>query len=364
MKNLVGILIVVFIFFMGCSDDELAKKTGTNTTPDPDPHGSRTASLPTIYLAGVANNNGKPVATYWKDSVAVNLESTYGDASTYSSAAFSIAVSGTDVYVAGVTHTSKGNIATYWKNGQAFHLSPNKHAQADDIAVVGDDIYVVGIMSAGNGYSYGVIWKNGVESTITEDETYSQLTSIAISGEDIYVAGYIGTEGTPGYAAYWKNGEVTLLTDGTSFACAKSIRVYNEDVYVTCPDVQMAKYWKNGNEMSGTSEYSTVSSIAIFNNDLYVAGMIGGSSAAEGKVSYWKNGELQNSSSLIQRAELGAIALLNDTVFVSGSIINVNEASSVSSKAICWKNGIAITLGKGDFDSTNIFYASSMVVAR
>jgi hypothetical protein len=121
------------------------------------------------------------------------------------------------------------------------------------------------------------------------------INIIAISDDNVYVAGYTGTEGTPGYAAYWKNGEVNLLTDGSFFACAKSIRVYGEDGYVTCPDVQVAKYWKNGTEvlMPETELCSTVSSVAVLNGDVYAAGLIGGSNSAEGKVTYWKNNELQ-----------------------------------------------------------------------
>src|SRR5688572_22601985 len=174
-----------------------------------------------LYIGGTGmNENGVAVATYWKDGVPINLSATYSDAVVYNTSGFGMAMSGNDVYVCGVLYTSKGNIPAYWKNGQNVVLTPGT-GQATGIAVVGNNVYVSGVLQFDNGDMYGVVWKNGVVSYLTEGTTYSYANTVLVSGQNVHVGGYTIQDGKT-YATYWKNGNPLLLTSGDNFAHVES----------------------------------------------------------------------------------------------------------------------------------------------
>ncbi len=91
-------------------------------------------------------------------------------------AAVSVFVSGTDVYVAGTDSTAH---AAYWKNGVLVSLPNYKNATdafALGIAVAGPDVYVIG-QTILNGFTKGVVWKNGVEDSLTGN---GELTGVVV----------------------------------------------------------------------------------------------------------------------------------------------------------------------------------------
>ena len=129
---------------------------------DPPPKGKNEKGL---YIGGTAmNENGIPVASYWKNGVPINLSATYPDAVFYNSVGFGMAMSGNDVYVCGVLYTSKGNIPVYWKNGEPVILTPGT-GQATGIAVVGNNVYVSGVLQSDNGNIMPLSGKMGLSAT-------------------------------------------------------------------------------------------------------------------------------------------------------------------------------------------------------
>ncbi|PIE78458.1 MAG: hypothetical protein CSA15_07695, partial [Candidatus Delongbacteria bacterium] len=73
---------------------------------------------------------------------------------------------------------------------------------------------------------------------------------------NVYVAGY-EHNGTRNVAKYWKNGEEIALTDGSQNAYAYDITIDNGNVYVVGNESNgtnnVAKYWKNGTEVTLTN---------------------------------------------------------------------------------------------------------------
>jgi uncharacterized membrane protein len=119
-----------------------------------------------IYIAGVSGAN----AVYWKNGLATKLryDDTHDDATSVGAGASAIAINGTDVYIAGGTYNNNGSpIAIYWKNGVGIRVpnstqvsqTPNdlSISQARGIAINGNDVYVSGFNLGGQ----AVYWKNG-----------------------------------------------------------------------------------------------------------------------------------------------------------------------------------------------------------
>jgi hypothetical protein len=115
-----------------------------------------------LYIAGVSGTN----AVYWKNGIVTKLM--YEDATSVGAGASAIAINGADVYVAGGTYNNNGYpIAIYWKNGVGIRVpnstqvsqTPNdlSISQARGIAINGNDIYVSGFNLGGQ----AVYWKNG-----------------------------------------------------------------------------------------------------------------------------------------------------------------------------------------------------------
>jgi hypothetical protein len=119
-----------------------------------------------VYVAGVSGAN----AVYWKNGVATKLkyDDTHDDATSVGAGASAIAIDGADVYIAGGTYNNNGSpIAIYWKNGVGTRV-PNSTqvsqtandlsiSQARGIAINGNDVYVSGFNLSGE----AVYWKNG-----------------------------------------------------------------------------------------------------------------------------------------------------------------------------------------------------------
>jgi hypothetical protein len=133
---------------------------------------------------------------------------------------------------------------------------------AEFILVKNGDIYV-----AGQDGSNAVYWKNGVMVKLTDGKESSRAYSIAINGNDIYVSGYenVRVNGSAiRVAKYWKNGVDVTLKEGS---VAYSITILNNDVYVVGEDGRSGTYWKNGNKVSldnGTPTFITTSKNQIY----------------------------------------------------------------------------------------------------
>jgi len=237
-----------------------------------------------VYVCGYEETNGMfaQAAMYWKNGRTVYLT----DGARESNAS-SIFVSGSDIYVAGFEQNSNNiYVAKYWKNGTPISLSDGTtDAKAHSIFVIGNDVYVSGCVNATENSGYIKYWKNGVPVNLYEIQnnySYNYTSSIFISGSDIYVASSIGK--------YWKNGVVVELPNCADIG---SIYAYKNDVYVSGQNKYTGEgnakmeYWKNGIEtvLSPFRDVTKPGSIYVYNDTVYVAG------SQNDLARYWKNSE-------------------------------------------------------------------------
>ncbi|MDJ1502001.1 IPT/TIG domain-containing protein [Xanthocytophaga agilis] len=119
-----------------------------------------------VYVTGyVYNASGNEIATFWKNGVEAPL-------STVSSAATALAVVGSDVYVAGYEYKNSIPVATYWKNGTAQNLEHGTSGSyAKGIYVLNNHVYVLG--HDYNAGDLGVVryWKDGKAVDLTDGKT-------------------------------------------------------------------------------------------------------------------------------------------------------------------------------------------------
>ena len=327
---------------------------------DPPPKGKNEKGL---YISGTGKNqDGVAVATYWKDGVPINLSATYPDAVFYNSVGFGMAMSGNDIYVCGVLYTSKGNIPAYWKNGVPVILTPGT-GHATGIAVVGNNVYISGVLQFDNGDMYGVVWKNGVVSYLTEGTTFSLANTVVVSGQNVHVGGYIIQEGKT-YATYWKNGNPQLLTSGDNFAQVESLAIAGNTVYAAGRELgnDVGKYWKDGQVVNLTdgSSQVTISAVCTKGHDVYLAGRRRNGDASELVV--WKNNNIIITTPMNGfDIQIHAVGLSQSDVLVTGGVIFRNENSSVYAHATLWTNGEPETLAQGA-DGINVYLAKSIDV--
>jgi len=294
---------------------------------------------PTVYVCGI-DGNGK--AVYWKNGTVFPLT----DGTTRNALAGSIFVDGNDVYVAGHEAYDQEHgwtQAKYWKNGEAIPLT---YGVYDYYGNPGIYYFYNGVappfsVNSGatsifvdNGNVYAVGWQYSVKRYPDSDSYYAYLSRSAS----------IWTNGLPGTLAYSRGFDVTgyILSDSQ----ANSIFVSNGDVYAagivapsSAADANFtATYWKNGvqtNLTDGTKN-AIANSIYVSGNDVYVAGYVRDSTKMNQYglwVTYytlklWKNGIA---------TDLGSGASCEATsVFVSGNDVYV---AGYMSKACYWKNG-------------------------
>jgi hypothetical protein len=193
------------------------------------------------------------------------------------------------------------------------------------------DVYISGIS-----FSRAVYWKNGITVQLPSRSTEASANSIVVVGKDVYVAGEEGdfSSRSNNIAKYWKNGQEVLLT-GPTGAGANSIAVDGADIYIAGWEYQgtktVAKYWKNGQAVSLTdgTEDAQALSISVAGGDVYVAGRDG--SVAK----YWKNGQ---PVSLTSNGDANCIAISGSNVYVAGE----ERFNNSRGKAAYWRNGQGI----------------------
>ncbi|MBE9461952.1 hypothetical protein IEE83_08665 [Dyadobacter sp. UP-52] len=248
-----------------------------------------------IHIVGDASSVGTNIiyssstGQYWKNGVVSNIENGIPAKLLYD-----VAVSEGDVHICGDGLNSKQLKlqAAYWKNGVAVPLDEAavRGSRARAIFVAGKDVYVAGSLAFQN--ETAVYWKNGTVVTLGDPLNTSYANSVAVAEKNVYVAGSEGFKGGS-RARYWRNGAGAYLTDGSEYSSeAVDIAVSGKDVYCVgnlqyYDNTRVAKLWKNGivQNLPGAIR---VSSVLVFNNDVYVAGE--GSDNGIKSPMYWKNG--------------------------------------------------------------------------
>jgi len=252
-----------------------------------------------VYAVGSeVNVAGEEVGKLWKNGVQ-KLSIDPGCGVT----AYHVFISGSDVYVSTGENDCTISSAKIWKNDIPTTLATsNQLVYVRSVFKVGADIYAVGgkVVAYNNGFTTNAkMWKNGIETNLST-MPFSLATSLFVSGSDVYIAGSIFnggsiTIGPKPIATIWKNGIQTTLTDGTNIAGAESVFVLGTDVYVAGYEsngsVDVAKVWKNGMAISLTNgtDSAVAFSVCALGSDVYATGFEkNGAGVKVAKV--WKNG--------------------------------------------------------------------------
>jgi hypothetical protein len=331
------LFLVLCIFFWSCK-----KKSKPDVGP----------ITPDIYLAGGSQAaNGNYIAQYWKNDKVVELINV-----NYPLAGGFIAVSGTDIHVVNQAYRLTYMHGLYWKNGTSIAFSKNPEPEyVSDLAVSGQNVYIVGIPSQSP--RYAAYWKNG-EAVIYPDAVNGSASGISLSGNDVYLAGSVSVGGKR-VASYWRNGNRVSLASDTDSSFAFAITTRNSDVHVVgqkgshyAEKNYYATYWKNGVEVSLTDhseDYSVAKDIAIAGNDVYIVGYVKKGNTKEAKI--WKNGV---PSTLPSGNTVSSIFVFNDDIYVTGS----GGGSFDGGRAMYWKNATPIFLSDG---TRNVWVSSIFV---
>ncbi len=291
-----------------------------------------------VFVAGTEmNSEGFQVAKYWKNGTSIGLSDGNSTISVGS-----ITISGNTIYVVGTEYKASDRIIKLWINGIESNVTTSTRASAFDIKTDGADVYIAGYENKGS-QDIATYWKNGVPTYLTDGSRPALLRSIAISGGNIYAAGFEYNE-IKAVAKYWKNGVPVALTDGQRSASSRTIAVEGSDVYVCGVEyensVETAKFWKNGIEtiLGDKTNRSFTVAMAVKGSSTHITGMDNGSGR------YWKNGIVTPFDPDESEAYPMAVYLVNDDVFLAGSIGN-----GLTTKAAYWKNGTQVILNDGTY---------------
>jgi hypothetical protein len=285
------------------------------------------ANSDNVYVAGAILNGARPEAKSWKNESLTALS----DSISYATA---IVVSGNDVYVGGYETTDGISKSKYWKNGSpilltdgtdsGYRAAPNGYFPRT-IDVSGSDIYVAGYSRYGN-KTVAKYWKNGIATILGDSASYG--ICMAVSGSDVYVLGYEN-----GVAVYWANGIPFTVESGSPNPAVAAIAVSGSDVYVAGNSFG-PMYWKNQTPIFLVDSFSTAntSAIAASGSDVYVAGY-GQDANGTLYAMYWKNG----TAVTLGKGQGFSIAVSGSDVYVAGYS---------GPEAVYWKNGKLVSLGE------------------
>lgn len=292
-----------------------------------------------VYIAGMQKDSvtGIDRACYWKNGNITFNALPEGNANYFANA---IAVNGGDVYTTGYANLPSSWRCQVWKNGQRLYSLGDGYSEGKAIAVAGTDIYVGGMLYEAPSTWIASYWKNQNPFTsLGISGNSARVTGMTVSGSNIYAVGNIGSSGK-----LWKNGTEVGLPNATG-ADLVAVTSSGTDVYVTGNvGVRTIRYWKNSNHTDITVPVGLqifVFGIAVEGNDVYVCGREINNSVNIAK--YWKNGNEVVLGDGIKNSVAHAIAVKNGKVYVAGS--STKTPNSFIDYATVWENGVANVIG-------------------
>jgi hypothetical protein len=249
--------------------------------------------------------------------------------------------SGPTVYVAGSIRKFGSFYGTLWKNGVETSLTNGVYNTFMTSLFVKDEVvHASGNMSIGN--SVASSWRIENETQmpaprLNETSNDGYANSIFVSeSNDIYIAGHEFKNMAGFVAKVWKNGTMTQLTE--NFGAATGVSVSGNDVYVSGyeadEDIIYAKLWKNGVATILTPDDARAHAKCVFTSgpDVYVA--IQSFNESDASIKVWKNGNVANVTTS-GYADVHSIFVLGNDVYLAGFSIRDNQYN-----ATLWVNGV------------------------
>lgn len=254
----------------------------------------------TVYVGGAMTSDamgGYEAATVWKNGVAQLL--TKMDRPTDASV-YGLAVDGNDIWAAGFFRYTRDegwsfrrDAAILWKNGNMIELTQGEtYAKAWDVTVSGNYVYAAGEVSNADGYAVATVWKGSKDATdgstyevtsLSDGRSHAYAEAICVDGSDVYATGYKSLNGDSKVAVLWKNGVETVLTNNESYAV--SVCVDGSDVYVAgweYVDINgrscaVATLWVNGvaEHLYNQPHTSQARCVSVKGGKVYASGFIG-----------------------------------------------------------------------------------------
>lgn len=237
----------------------------------------------------------------------------------------------------------------YWKNGEPNVFSHEAAADMifNSIAVADNKVYVVGERVYSSSRATAFFEVDGHLEELTESSGFASATDVYVSDGDVYVGGIKNESGSVTSIVYWKNGELITVASGTlGNTSGGSIAVKDNDVYIAGMLDGDLMYWKNGASVPLEGESGEVTDIAVAGNgDVYVSGYTFGSPDV---AQYWKNGEKIALGTGERASQANAIFIENGDVYVAGwETVPRSSGSGTVRIARYWKNGEAVDLTDG-----------------
>ena len=263
-----------------------------------------------------------------------------------------------DVFGAGSDNSATSQ-QFFYKNTTRTNLLElaNESNQIQAMYVDGNDVYITGGVSVspatGNTFSQACYWKNNVRVNLPHfipatGGNYATTFAITIVNGDIYALGVNGSSFSDRQQLIvWKNGVLNYFASvATGSIYGGSIAVYGNDIYVAGAiedgTFNKAAYWKNGVITTLSTTLSSSSDIKVDQTGVHVLyGEYTGGGVATA-VKYWKDGV--NTTISTQQPEVGKMLIKGSDAYVTGA---ERETGSFIPKACYWKNGVKTELNGG-----------------
>ena len=178
------------------------------------------------------------------------------------------------------------------------------------------------------------------------------------------MAGFEEDNSNVDVAKYWKNGQEISLSDGTDDAYAVTVEISGQDIIAGGErdngGYREIAYWINGTvniipkEAGITRAY--MDGMAFAGADIYICGTEE-NSTYQFHAKFWKNGSATPLSDDMYYSEATGIDVWGSDVYVAGVIKSGVYTNRI---AVYWKNGKAVELSDGTADT----YVSALVLGE